>query len=158
MEKTSSQNPLLIPMIVGFLVIGAGSFYGGMTYAKKTASPMNEMRMGQMGQMGQMRTMNGNAPGGTTGARGGMMGGMTSGEIISKDDTSVTVKLTDGGSKVVFLSTSTTIGTMSTGSLEDLSTGTNVMVVGSTNADGSVTASTIQIRPTGEMPMMAPRQ
>jgi hypothetical protein len=114
--------------------------------------------MRQMGQMGQMRTMNGNTPGGATGARGGMMGGMTSGEIVSKDDTSVTIKLTDGGSKVVFLSTSTTIGTMSTGSLDDLSTGTNVIVVGSTNADGSVTASTIQIRPTGEMPMMAPRQ
>ncbi len=155
MEKTSSQNPLLIPMIVGFLVIGAGSFYGGMTYAQKTASPMLGM---PNGQMGQMRGMGGNAPGGATAARGGMMGGMTSGEIISKDDTSVTLKLMDGGSKVVFLSASTTVATMSTGALEDLSNGTNVMVIGSTNSDGSVTATTIQVRPSGDMPMMAPRQ
>ena len=39
---------------------------------------------------------------------------------------------------------------MTTGSMDDVSQGTNVTVMGTTNQDGSVTASTVQIRPMGE--------
>ena len=75
------------------------------------------------------------------------MGGFTAGEIIAKDDKSVTVKLQNGGSKIVFLSDSTEITKSAEGALSDLEIGKNISVNGTTNSDGSVTAHTIQLRP-----------
>ena len=68
-----------------------------------------------------------------------------SGEIIGSDDKSVTVKLQDGSSKIVLLSDSAQINKASVGAKEDLKTGENIVVFGTTNSDGSVTAQSIQI-------------
>lgn len=74
---------------------------------------------------------------------------MTAGEILSNDGTSITIKMADGSTKIVLVSPSTQVMKMAAGSLSDLSTGTNVSVVGSANSDGSVTATSVQIRPAG---------
>ena len=129
---------IIIGAIVGILVIGGGSFYAGTKFAG--TSQIGPQTMGQGGQfrMGQ-----------------GMGGGITAGQILSKDDTSITVKLSDGGSKIVFTSASTTILKTSEGTMSDLSVGTNVSVQGTANSDGSVNAQSIQIRPAGfQMPVM----
>ncbi len=69
------------------------------------------------------------------------------GEILSLDGTSVTIKLRDSGSKLVFISASSTRITKTTeGSFADLATGRRIMIGGSTNSDGSMTATTIQLR------------
>lgn len=77
----------------------------------------------------------------------GVQGGFIGGTVIARDGQSVTVKLQDGGSKIVFIGGSTQVAKTVSGSLADLAVGTNVMVTGSANPDGSVTAQSVQIRP-----------
>ena len=63
------------------------------------------------GQFTQRRFANGTASAQRSGLGGfrGQVAANLIGEILSKDDTSLTIKLTDGGSKIVFYSTSTPI-------------------------------------------------
>jgi len=68
-----------------------------------------------------------------------------SGEIISMDDKSITIKLTDGGSKIIFLSDTTSIGKMTEGTIADLEVGKKITTSGTANNDGSITAKSIQI-------------
>jgi hypothetical protein len=148
------QNNLIASFIIGGLVIGGGSFYGGMQY-QKSQPPT--------GARGQFQAGQGNGPGrgfaaGGVGGRNGAGGpgagaGFTAGEVVSKDSTSITLKLRDGGSKIILTSSSTKVGKMTDGSLDDLKAGTEVTVTGATNSDGSVSASMIQLRPAG-MPGM----
>ena len=88
--------------------------------------------------------------GATAGARtGGLrMGGagMVVGEILSKDDKSLTVKMQDGGSKIIFLGNSVIVNKTIIGFLGDLKVGDSVSVMGSANADGSINAKTVQIQ------------
>jgi hypothetical protein len=84
---------------------------------------------------------------GARGSRGGIGGGFISGEVVSKDDTTITLKLKDGGSKIVFLSGSTEIMKSTQGTAQDISVGTQVSANGTSNSDGSVTAQMVQIRP-----------
>lgn len=124
----------LIALIVG----GAGGYFAGVHQGN--ASRQFGMRVPGSGQFG------GPGGAGATGRRSGM-GGFTAGEILSMDNQSVTVKAMDGSSKIVFFSTSTQVMKSASGSTADLQIGTNVMVTGATNPDGSVTATSIQVRP-----------
>jgi hypothetical protein len=133
-----------IVLIIIAVVFLAGAFYGGMAYGKSSASSANavasQSRTGQFG--------------GNRGNRAG--GGFVSGDIISKDNDSITVKIVNNdpttpvsgtGSKIIFLDTSTMISKTTTGSINDLAVGQQVSLTGTPNTDGSVTAKTIQIRP-----------
>lgn len=70
---------------------------------------------------------------------------MVRGEIIDKDETSITVKLPDGSSKILLISTNTSISKVSQGSRDDFKKGELVLALGSENSDGSVTAQEIQL-------------
>jgi hypothetical protein len=139
----------MLPIFIAIVIIlGGGSFYGGMKYAesKKPAgarngfanfgnlTPDQQQRFQQMGGAGR-------AGAGSGGAN------FTSGEIISADDKSVTVKLPDGGSKIIFFSDSTKITKSAEGSAADLTVGETITANGTANQDGSITAETIQLRP-----------
>jgi cytochrome c-type biogenesis protein CcmE len=89
---------------------------------------------------GQFRMM------GTAG-KGAQNAGVVMGEIISKDEKSLTVKLPDGGSKIVFFSSSTEVGKTATTTPEFLSAGQSIVASGSANSDGSINAQNIQVRP-----------
>jgi ribosomal protein S1 len=85
-----------------------------------------------------------------------------SGEIISQDDKSITVKLQDGSSRIVILSDQTEINKTSEGSKEDLKTGERITTFGTENSDGSVTAQNVQLNPqirvfNGSTPSGSPR-
>ena len=129
-------NTIIVFIIIAVL-IGAGAFYGGMVYGKS--------QNGSAFNSGRFQGFNGN--GAQRGVRPGANGGLVSGQILSQDDKSVTLKLLDGGSKIIFFSDSTQITKSATGAVTDLTTGKNLMVTGTTNTDGSITAQTIQIRP-----------
>ncbi|MCL4384310.1 DUF5666 domain-containing protein [Patescibacteria group bacterium] len=69
------------------------------------------------------------------------------GSIISADNNSITVKMSDGSSKIVLLAGNTTIGKNTKASQQDLTVGQTVQVIGTNNSDGSVTAQLIQLNP-----------
>ncbi len=141
------MNKTIGVLSVCILVAGIGGFFGGMQY-QKSKSPMqfgNMMNSGatgmtQQGRMGQGGTM-GRFAGGA---------GFTSGEILSKDESSMTVKLMDGGSKIVLFSASTTVMKATEVSKDELTVGEQVTVTGAANTDGTVSAQSIQVR-TGNM-------
>ncbi|MDP2708714.1 MAG: hypothetical protein Q8O93_01505 [bacterium] len=145
MQKT------IIGFIIALLVVGAGSFYGGMLYGKGKGGAQNSafgqrQSFGANGTGGALRIRNGS--GGNLAAGGGFVNG----DIIAKDDKSITVKLPDGGSKIVFLSDSVQVMKSVSGALADLAVGENVTVSGGANADGSITAQTIQLRTAASTP------
>ncbi len=118
-----------ILMIVIAIVIGVGAFFGGMQYQK------NKQPAGFSGRNGQ----GGFGRGNTQGQR------PVSGDIISQDNDSVTVKLQDGSSKIVILSDKTVINKATEGSKSDLKTGERITAFGTANSDGSITAQNVSI-------------
>jgi hypothetical protein len=73
-------------------------------------------------------------------------GGFVSGQVISVDSNSVMISLANGNSQVVFYSSSTPITVIkpTVVSASALTAGTRVMVTGTSNSDGSLTATSIQ--------------
>ena len=137
------HTPKVIAGIIVTAILLCGiSFYGGMKYAGSQNNARNAQFAGGQfgGQTGTTRTR-------TAGMRGGA--GMVSGEILSKDIKSITIKDRTGGSKIVYLGTASEIMKSVIGTLDDLAVGTNVITNGTSNADGSITATTITIRPAG---------
>jgi hypothetical protein len=131
-----------ITLFIVIVVAASGlSFYGGIKY-NQTQSVAE--RTANRAQFGGGNNSSGN---GTRVPRGGANGGFTAGEVIAKDDKSVTIKLRDGGSKIIFLSASAEVTKSATGSAQDISIGTQVSANGTANSDGSMTAQTVQIRP-----------
>lgn len=128
--------------IVWFVVVVV-AFVGGMYYGKSTAAPA---AFGARGGAFSSSTRNG------AGARNGMGGGFVAGQVASKDAQSLTIQLANGNSEVVFYSSSTSIIKPSPASINDITPGTNVTIGGAQNADGSVTAQTIQVRVAGSGP------
>lgn len=131
-----SNNHKIIFGVIIVLVAG-GAFYAGTKYA---SADRNNMRANFTRGM---QTGGGAALSGQKGMR---LGGMIGGEILSKDDKSITIKTPNGGSRLVFLSGTTEVSKSVTGTLEDLSVGAQVSVQGTDNSDGSVTAKSVQIR------------
>lgn len=146
------MKPVYWAIIV--VVVGAGAFFGGLKVGQmggnraqafqnlRNLSPEErQQRLQQFGMNGQLGT---NGQGGA----GARMGVGTTGDVISKDDKSFTVKLRDGGTRIVFFSPTTqTMKSVDT-TATDVQVGTTVIVNGTSNPDGSVTAQTVQIRPT----------
>ena len=128
-----------IVTIVLVLIVGAGAFFGGMKY-QQSKQPTFSRQFGG----GQGGRTTGQPQGGTN--RGGFR--PVSGEIISSDDKSITVKLQDGGSKIVLLSEKTEINKADQVNRSELKVGEKVAVFGTENSDGSVTAQNIQLNPT----------
>lgn len=127
-------------IIIGALLIVAIAGYGGFRYGQRKMVNSRQNQLGAVGAFG--------AQGSTgRGMRGGVGGGMIAGDIIKKDDKSITLQLRDGGSKIVWFATSTEIGKMTAGNSGDLVGGQAVSVVGSASSDGSIVAKSIQIRP-----------
>ncbi len=137
-EENKSKNignKGLITIIVVALVCTGLGFFGGMQYQKS-----------KLPSFGQGQFQNGARPSGFPGRNGNNQGVRpVSGEILSMDGNTLTVKAQDGSSKIVIFSDSTSINKTSEGSKDDLKTGEKVMVIGTEGTDGTVTAQMISI-------------
>ncbi len=124
----------IILYLIGLILIISGSFYGGMKY-QESKIPFRRAFPGlspeQRQQFAQQRTEGGIA--------------FLSGEVIAKDEQSLTLKMPDGSSKIIFFSDSIQISKTTEGSIKDIEIGKQIIVSGSKNADGSYTAKTIQL-------------
>jgi len=127
-----------LPIIIAVIIAGgAGFFVGTQLGGGKTANPQPSFGQGNFRGQGT----------GVAGRGTGSNGGFAAGSIISADSNSITVKLRDGSSKIIFVSSSTEIMKSVQGSISDLAVGDQVTVTGTSNSDGSVTSQSVQIRP-----------
>lgn len=76
-----------------------------------------------------------------------MRNGIVAGEVTAKDDKSITVKLADGSSKIIILSSTTNYRISNDSKIDDVEVGKTVSVFGTTNSDGSTTATSIELNP-----------
>lgn len=125
--------------------VGAVAFFAGVKYQE------SQRFSGMMGQFGQLRDRaEGSRATGSrimfgTNGNSGMR--QTVGEIVNIDSESITVKMSDGSTRIVLLTKATTITEAAEVSQDQLVKGAKIAVFGSENSDGSVTAQTVQLNP-----------
>lgn len=150
------MNKKIIINIASIIVIGGVSFYTGIKYGQGKILAANKTANGEWANLSneerQARIQAGAANMGNisrqaSGMRANSNNGTVMGEILSKDDKSVTIKLRDGGSKIIFFSASTQITKSAASAPDDLKVGENLIANGNANQDGTINAQSIQIRP-----------
>ncbi|MDD5073939.1 MAG: hypothetical protein PHR64_03015 [Candidatus Shapirobacteria bacterium] len=126
------KNSLILIIVVA-IGIGGLAFWGGVQYQKKQ---VGNPQFGQFSdRVREMPVRNG--------ASG--LGQVINGQIISAEDETITLKTQEGNTKIVIYANSTLINKTSQGSFEDLKVGEQIMVVGSEDASGMITAQNISI-------------
>lgn len=139
-NENTKRLSVLYAVLAVMVALGIG-FFGGMKY-QQTQSFNRADRQFMMGSIG------GRTNGGAQGLIGNRMGFRpVAGEVIASDATSITVKLTDGSSKIVIVGEKTQINKADAATKDDVVIGTKVAVFGTENQDGSVTAQSVQINP-----------
>ncbi len=129
--------------IVVLLLVAGGSFFGGMVYGKGQEQAALATRRGAFtGANGAGQGQPG------ANARPGGQGGMF-GQIDSIGDCVLVIKDNNGKQTQVKVTDTTLIEKQASVKLTDLTTGETVIVSGSTAADGSVTARSVQVAPAG---------
>jgi len=142
-----------IMFVIALVVVGGGAFYSGMQY--QSSKDAASLTAGGSAQGGAAAAGGAARRAGAAGARGGAAGanaGFVTGSVLSTDNQGLTVQMRDGSSKVVFVTPTTKVEKTVDGAIGDIAAQANVSITGSANADGSVTATVIQIRPAGMMP------
>jgi|SRR5579885_3004045 len=139
------NNKILVVIIV--IIVAAGGFFAGMQYQKM----QRQSFMGGKGGAVFQQRFGGAGFGGQNANIQAVRG-----QILNAGNGTMTIKMNDGSTKLVVLSGSTKITKAATASQSDLKTGQTVMVVGSSNSDGSVTAQSVQLNPVGGFMRMHP--
>jgi len=127
-------------LIIGGIILIIAAFFVGKSYgASHAATPAT-------GGASAYRT---GAAGGFAGRTGGAA---TVGQVVSMDATSITVSVPNGGgSKIILYTPTTTVLKTAQAATSDITVGSTITATGTTNSDGSITATSIQIRPAGSM-------
>jgi hypothetical protein len=132
MNIKNKKHIIITALVV--IIVGVASFYCGSKFSQSS----NNFKQGNMRQ-GTGIAMNPNS-------KQNGQGGLISGDIASKDGSTLTVNLKSGGSKIILFSDKTKIYKSVDGSLDDLSVGSNINITGTQNQDGSVSAQSIQVK------------
>lgn len=141
------HHKIIIPAIVIGIVAAGSAFFSGVKYAESKKTP-TDPRSSARGTFNTSGTAGQNGAGARRGMAGGQgFGGAVSGDIIARDESTITVKMRDGGSKIIFYTSSTPITKTVLATTGDLVAGEPIMILGAANQDGSVNAQSIQLRP-----------
>lgn len=138
------QNQLIIMFLVAVVMAGTGFFAGTKYQESKTPTFSRQFGNGMQNPSGigaNGRGAAGTAGGARTGAR------QVVGDIIKSDDTSITVKMSDGSTRIVFVNDKTMINKASSAMKTDLTVGEKVAAFGTDNPDGSMNAANVQLNP-----------
>ncbi len=129
-----TKQTFIITILVA-AVVGSVGFLGGVNYQKSQRGSR------EPGQLTNGQARQGGAP---NGLRQGIVRPV-SGEITAVEGETLTVKSPDGSSKIIIVSEATTITKSSEASSADLQVGEEVMIMGSEDAQGTVTAQNISL-------------
>ena len=129
----------IVWLVIALIALGGGYYWGNAGAASNVRTAFNSGASG-------FPTRKFAGAGGAAGSN------FVTGQISAMDSSSITLQLPNGNSQVVFYSSSTPVTEPTTVSPSTLKTGTDVIVGGTTNSDGSLTAQTIQIRTNGGGP------
>lgn len=147
---------IVVVSVLVVLAVGGGAFYGGMKFGQNQVieNPM-EYLQGTVGLGGPFAAADGNVvvsgefprvrgtPGAGMPGFGRVVGGGFD-TVQSVEGNVVTVSTQDGSTKQVFTTDTTLIQKYTTVGVEALEAGDQVIVSGTTNDDGSVTARSIR--------------
>src|ERR1035437_7409454 len=134
-ENMKNTNLIIIIAVILVIVAAAGGFFGGMMYQKNQAPVLGAAGRGNYAaRFGQ-------------GGQSAAAFRPVRGQVLSTSSTTLTVKMSDGSTRIVVLSSSTSFAQSAKAAATDIKTGDTVNVVGTANSDGSVTATDIQINP-----------
>ncbi len=122
--------------VAAILIIGAGSFFGGMRYQQ---SKVHFGEFSRQNPTDQRSIQRGDME------RGGAS--VASGEVVEIKEGMITLKMMDGGSRIIFVSDLTEVIKTEKGNISEIGVGEQIMVSGEQNADGSVVARSIQLSP-----------
>ena len=147
-----------LQIIVGLIVliaVAAGSFYAGTVYAQQqqTANRAAQLanRQGQAPNL-NINNADGNAARNQQGGRlGNQGGGGTFGQIDEIDGDTLIVTTRNGNQIKVLVTGTTLIEKYASVSATDLEIGETLVISGSKNEDGSITARSLQVAPAGRM-------
>jgi hypothetical protein len=131
-----NKNKIVI-LIAVLVTIAGGCFYSGVLYEKNVTKQNIGLNRNQQNMLQNIK--------GENISDGIKNNNANIGEIISKDQESITIKLMNGSSKIIFLSASAQVSKNINIDIEELEIGQNVAVQGMTNSDNSITAKSIQI-------------
>jgi hypothetical protein len=131
---------LIIAVVVTAIIAGGIGFAGGRQVAEKR-------KVTQDGNMitGDQSDRTGRFGSPSKSPNRGIRGGFVSGQIISRDATSMTVKLPDGNTRIVFLGANLEVTAYSSSTQAALVVGSHVRVSGETADAGALTARRVDI-------------
>lgn len=133
----NNQNSnIIIGAVIAVILCSGIAFYAGQHLGNHAAGNSAYGSAAGNRSFGQGGTAERGAP--------QRFGGATIGSVLSKDQNSLTVKLQNGGSQIVFYSASTSIVKSSPSSIDAVGVGDSVLITGKPNSDGSLSASSIQ--------------
>lgn len=138
-EKIKKHKHLLINILIALVFFAGGYFTRYFTAGTQQPSGFpsngNFTRNGEMPSMGQ----NGSSSSSSTATRA------TTGTIVSNSGSYITIKLSSGSTKNVYIGDDTTIYSRTKTTADQLTTNKTVIVQGTTNSDNSTAATTITV-------------
>jgi hypothetical protein len=135
--------------IVVLVVVAGGSFYGGTVYGQNQVQAAFAAR-----RQGAFPFPGGTPEGAFAGQ--GQRGGTVFGQIAEIGDGVLVVTDNNGKQTQVHVTDTTLIEKNASVPLADLKTGETVIVSGSQDADGSITARSVQVSPAGRFGIGGP--